>query len=102
MHLSEWDSDDGDAENETIEEMREADPDSCDEEPENVHEGTKATWLCIHPFYLCAKWPQSENAQLKALQTKWNTDDGNHQNEACHEILECDVQATEDEPDDVS
>ena len=102
MHLPEWDAYDGETENETIEDVREAYPYPSDEKPENVHEGAQTTWLRIHPFNFCAKRPQSENAQLKALQAEGNTDDCNHQDESCNEILECDVQATEDEPDDVS
>ena len=82
--------------------MCKAYPNASDEKPENVHEGTQATRLSLHPFYLCAEWPQGEDAKLYALQTEGNTNDSNHQNEPSNEVLECDVQATEDEPDDVS
>ena len=45
MHLSEWDPDDGDTKDETIEGMCKTYPDSSDEKPENIYEGTQATWL---------------------------------------------------------
>lgn len=80
MHLSEWDPDDGDTKDETIEGMRKAYPDSSDEKPENVHEGTQATWLWLHPLHLCAEWPQGEDAKFHTLQTEGNTNNSNHQN----------------------
>jgi hypothetical protein len=39
VHFSEWDTDDGDAEDEAIEYMCEANPYTTDKEPKYVHEG---------------------------------------------------------------
>ena len=45
MHLSERYANDGDAENETVENMGEPYPDAAHEEPQHIHEYAQTTWL---------------------------------------------------------
>ena len=102
MHFSEWDTDNGDAEDKAIEYMCEANPDATDKEPQYIHKGAQTSWLRLHPFNLGAEWPQSKYAKFEALQTERDAYDGEHQDKSCKEVLEGDVNASEDEPDDVS
>ena len=102
MHFTPRDTDDGDAEDEAIEYMCKANPYATDKEPKYIHKGAQTSWLRLHPLNLGAKRPQSKYAKFEALQTKRNTYDGEHQDKSCNKVLEGDVNASEDEPDDVS
>ncbi len=102
MHLSEGDAYDGDAENEAVEDMGEPDPDATHEEPQYIHEYAQTTWLRWLPLHFRAERPDGQHTQLHALYAKWYADDGYHQHQPGDEILQGDMQPTEDNPDDVS
>ncbi len=102
MHLSEWDAYDGDAENEAVEDMGEPDPDAAHEKPQYIHEYAQATRLGWLPLHLRAERPDGQHTQFHALQTEGDADDRYHQNQSCDEILQGNMQPSEDNPDDVS
>ena len=102
MHLSEWDADDGDAEYEAVEDVGEPYPDAANEEPQHIHKDAQAAWLRWFPFHLRTEWPDGQHTQFQALQAEGDADDGYHQYQACDEILQSYMQASENDPDDVS
>lgn len=55
---------------------------------------------CIHSTLVPKV--QSKYAKFEALQTERDAYDGEHQDKSCNEVLEGNVNASEDEPDDVS
>ena len=61
VHLSEWDANDGDTENETIEDMGEPDPDATHEEPQYIHEYAQAAGLRRLPLHLRAERPDGQH-----------------------------------------
>ena len=62
----------------------------------------QAARLRFLPLYLRTERPDGQYAQLHALQTERDADDGYHQYQSCDEILQGYVQASEYDPDDVS
>ena len=80
----------------------ETDPDASNEEPQHIHEHAQTTGLWWFPLHLRAKRPDGQHAQLHALQTERDADDGYHQNQSCDEILNGSMQPAKDQPDDVS
>ena len=102
MHLSPGDADDGDAEQQTVEDMGEADPDAAHDEPQYIHERAQAPRLRLFPFHLRAERPDGQHAQLHALQAERDTDDGYHQYQSCNEILNGSMQPAKDQPNDVA
>ena len=100
VHLSEWDANDGDAEYEAVEDVGEPYPDAANEEPQHIHEDAQTAWLRWFPFYFRTKRPDGQHTQFHALQAEGDADDGYHQYQACDEILQGYVQASEN--DDVS
>ena len=77
-------------------------PFAVNEEPQHIHEDAQTAWLRLPPFHFCTKRPYSQHTQFQALQAKWYADDGYHQYQSCNEILQGYVQASENDPDDVS
>ena len=102
MHLSPGDTDDGDAEQQAVEEVGETDPNASNEEPQHIHEHAQTARLRLLPLYFRAEGPNSQYAQLHTLQAERDTDDGNHQDQSCDEILNGSMQPTKDQPNDVT
>ena len=102
MHLSEWDSDDGNAENEAVEDVGKPYPYTAHEEPQHIHEDAQTAWLRLSPFHFRTERPDGQHTQLQALQAEGYADDGYHQYQSGDEILQGYVQASEYDPDDVS
>ena len=102
MHLPKGDADDGDTEYEAVEDMGEPYPDASNEEPQHIHEDAQTAWLRLPPFHFRTERPDSQHTQFHALYAKWYTDDSNHQYQSSNEILQGDMQSTEDNPDYVS
>ena len=102
MHLPEGDANDGDAENEAVENMGEPNPDATHEEPQHIHEYAQTAWLRWFPLHLCTERPDGQHTKFHALQAEWNADDSYHQNKSGNEILQGNMQPTEDNPDNVS
>ena len=98
MHLSPWDADDGDAEQQAVEDVGETDPDAANEEPQHVHEHAQTAGLRLLPLHLRTERPDGQYAQLHALQTKRDADDGYHQYQSCDEILNGSMQTAKDQP----
>ena len=99
--LAEGDADDGDIEQASEEHVREPYPNTTNEEPQDIHSGvqTAAGGLLLH---LRAKGPQSKESELQRLQTKGDSDDGDHHGETCHEIFDGDFDAAKHKPNDIA
>ena len=99
--LAEGDADDGDIEQAAEEHMREPNPNTANEEPEDIHSGvqTAAGGLLLH---LRAKGPQSQESELQRLQTEGDSNDGDHHCHAGHEILNGDFDAAKHKPNDIA
>ena len=99
--LAEGDANDGDIEQATEEHVREPNPNTADEEPQDIHSGvqTAAGGLLLH---LRAKGPQSQESELQRLQAEGNTDDGDHHGKTCHEIFNGDFNAAKHKPNDIA
>lgn len=99
--LAEGDANDGDIEQATEEYVREPYPNTTDEEPQDIHSGvqTAAGGLLLH---LRAKWPQSQESELQRLQTKGDSDDGDHHSQAGHKIFDGDFDAAKHKPNDIA
>ena len=102
MHLSPGDADDGDAEQQAVENVGEANPDASYEEPQHVHEHAQTARLRWFPLHLRAEGPDGQHAQLHTLQAEWDADDGYHQHQSCDEILNGSMQPAKDQPNDVA
>ena len=102
MHLSPRNANDGDAEQQAVEDVGETDPNASNEEPQHIHEDAQTAWLWWFPFHFRAERPDGQHTQFQALQAKGDADDGYHQYQSCDEILQGYVQASENDPDDVS
>ena len=57
VHLSEWDANDRDAENEAVENMSETYPNAAHKEPQHIHEYAQTAWLRRLPLHLRAERP---------------------------------------------
>lgn len=99
--FAEGDANNGDIEQASEEHVREPNPNTADEEPENVHCGvqTAAGGLLLH---LRAKGPQSQESELQRLQTEGDSDDGDHHCHAGHEILNGDFNAAKHKPNNIA
>lgn len=78
MLLGERNSDDGDEENNTKQDMGEADPDTANENPKYVEQNIETA---VRPFvsdHLFAERPKRQPSQLEGLNPEWNPDDGDH------------------------
>ena len=87
MHLAEWDADDGDIENDTEEDVGEPNPNSADEEPDDVHQQIQATELLLFLSHRGTERPQGEDTEFETLQSEGNANNGNHQGKATDEVL---------------
>jgi hypothetical protein len=96
VHLSEWDSDDGNAENEAIEDVGEPYPDAANEEPQDIHENAQTARLRWLPFHFRTERPDGQHSQFQALQAEGDADDGYHQYQSCDEILNGSMQSAKD------
>ena len=67
-----------------------------------VHEQVEAAVLRLLFPHLRAERPQSQYAQLDALQTEGNPHNRNHQRNSCQQILQGDAQTAKNNPNDVS
>lgn len=99
--LAEGDADDGDIEQAAEEHMRKPNPNTTDEEPQDIHRGiqTATGGLLLH---LRAKGPQGQKSELQRLQTEGNSNDGDHHSQACHEIFNGDFDAAKHKPNDIA
>lgn len=99
--LAEGNANDGDIEQAAEEYVSEPNPNTADEEPEDIHSGVQTTTggLLLH---LRAKGPQSQESELQRLQTEGDSDDGDHHSQAGHKIFNGDFDAAKHKPNDIA
>ncbi len=102
MHVAEGDADDGDVEEEPEAEMGQTNPEAADEEPQHVHEEVQTACLLRLMLDMGAEGPEGEYAQLDGLQAEGDADDGDEQEQSAQKILDGNLYAAEEYPDDVS
>ena len=97
------DPNDGDKQKESKNDVDQCDPQSGNEQPDDVEQAKKATGECpfIH-LESAAKRPQTQGAYLDQLETKWDTYNGDHHGHSSQEIANCGGQTAKNEPDDVT
>ena len=101
MLFSERYADDSDAQQNSEQNVRQPDPYTTDEEPDDIHYSGKATGTLLVPHYLLSERHQGHNADLHGLKSKWNTDNGQHQTQTGRKILDSSHQPAADHPDDI-
>lgn len=76
MLPAKWYTDDGDIEQHPENNMHYSRADTATAYPDDVENKRQATAIPTAAYYLFTKWRQYQPCQFKALQPKWNTDDG--------------------------
>lgn len=95
-------ADNGDTKQQPEEKMSKGDPDAAAKDPNDIEEGGDAAGRTGYIAHLAAKGPEGEQADLKTLQPKWDTDNGDTKDETHHHVFhECN-EAAKDEPDEVA
>ena len=82
--------------------MSNGDPEATTKDPDDVHDQRQATGRCCIAHYFLTKGPQRQYAQLKALQPKGNTDDGEAKHKATYKVAKGRKESAEDEPDEIA
>lgn len=95
-------ADNGNAKQQSEEQMSQCDPDATAKDPDDIEEGGYAAGRPRYISYLAAKGPEGEQADLKTLKAKRDTDNGDTKKEPHHHVFhECN-EAAKDEPDEVA
>ena len=93
-----WDTDDGDAPNESGEDKSDPEPEAAEDKPEHVCDGV----LSKVAVYGSAKGPDGKLRKLEALLTEGNTDNGDAPDESEEEPADTCTKAGEEEPKNVT
>ena len=102
MLSCEGNTDDGNEEYGSKNEMDQCCIESAENKPDDIKEQGKTTFppLLGHNFF--SEWPEYQSCNFEALQSPGNTYDGNAQNKSSEYIAQGSKESSEDEPDDIS
>ena len=99
---SERNADDGDAEDESEEEVADGEPEAADDNPKQVHEQGQTSGARVFLTYLFAEGPQGQFGEFDELPSEGKTDDGDAEQCSCENVSKGQFDAAEDEPDDIT
>ena len=102
MLSSKRNTDDGDAEQQAKEKVRECYPYSSADDPKDIHERIQASCTGGCMGNDGAKGSQRGYGELEQLDTEGNTDNREAKYEATNEVLQKNEEAAEDNPDKVT
>lgn len=89
MLAAKGNADNREAEQEAETEVREANPEAADANPDDVHHEREASAAISAVCHRPSERPEGEDTELQRLQSERNADDRDHQDEARYEILGC-------------
>jgi hypothetical protein len=95
-------SDDGYGQQSTEEDMGKTDPDSADQEPQDIHKYVQTAPGRIPVMDLLSEGPEGHHSQLQGLQTERNAYDGDHQYDTAYEVFNGGCQTSEYQPYNVA
>ena len=102
MLAGKWDSNNGNKQNDTEENMYHRSIQPTTKQPYNIAQQIKATGASRITNHLPPKRPQHQPCDFKTLQTPGNTNNSNTQYNATKQITERSSKAAEDQPDDIA
>ena len=102
MLHAERDPDDGDAEQYTKKNMRQAYPYTTNENPNDVHNRIQASRRVFPADYVSSERPEGQTGKFKRLETEWYSYYGEHQHQTGYGIFYRNNDSPEYQPDDIS
>jgi hypothetical protein len=94
---------DSDGQKKTEDDMKQGNPQACDQEPYYIQKAVEATWE--FPFIhmeSAAKGPQAQGTDFDQLESEWYTDDSHHHGQTSEKITDGSGQTAEKKPDQVA
>ena len=101
MLLAERDTDDGNAKQNAEPKVCEADPNAAHHNPEDVHDKAQASTRLWRRFYALTERAEGKDTDFQGLDTKRNTDDGNHHAYTGYNVFYGGYYTTEHQPENV-
>ena len=101
MLLAERDTDDGNAKQNAEPKVCEADPKTAQYNPEDVHDKAQASARLRRRFHTLAERAEGKNTDLQGLETKRNTDDGDHHTYTGYDVFYSSYYTTQNQPKNV-
>ena len=101
MLFAERDTDNGNAKQNAKAKVRETDPNATQYNPEYVHDKAQASARLWRRFHTFAEGAEGKETYLQGLDTKRNTDDGNHHAYTGYDVLYGGYYTTKHQPENV-
>ena len=98
MLESEWYADDGQAAGDTEAQMEQGDLDASEDYPDDVHDHNQTAGVIRTGDYFMTERPERQPCHLEKLQSEWNTDDGQAEQQSHNSVIETDQNASEQQP----
>ena len=95
---AERDAYDGDAEYDAEPHVQNGDFDATADNPDDVHQNRQATGVIRSRYDVVSERPESKSCHLEKLQSEWNTDDGQAEQQSHNSVIETDQNASEQHP----
>jgi hypothetical protein len=92
----------GNSKNYTKNQVRQCNPDSADDDPDDIENGRQATRISRHFTNLLSKWKQSQKPDFETLNTKRNTNDCQAKYKSGNHVLKKNEEAAKNEPDNIA
>lgn len=94
MLQAERDAYDGDAAGDTEAQMEQGNLDASEDYPDDVHDHSQTAGVIRPGDYFMSERPESNSCHLEKLQSEWNTDDGQAEQQSDNGIVETDQDAS--------
>lgn len=98
MLESEWYADDGQAAGDTEAQMEQGNLDASEDYPDDVHDHSQTAGVIRPGDYFMTERPERQPCHLEKLQSEWNTDDGQAEQQSHNSVIETDQNASEQQP----
>jgi hypothetical protein len=102
MLTGEWKTDDAYGQKYTKDQMGKCDPDTSQQDPENIEYSGKTTRTSWHFSDMTPEREQGKNPDLEALYPKRNTNDGQAKRQSRDHVLNKNEKSSKYQPDDVT
>ena len=92
----------GDAKKDAEKQVRQHNPKTAKDEPDDVHYGRQTTGVVWVRCYSDPKWRQADHRKLKTLQAEWDAYNRQAKDQSADNIFEENKYSAKDDPNDVS
>jgi hypothetical protein len=102
MLAGEGDADDGEEEQETEDKVADGEPESTEDQPDDIQQKTQTTSGGRAAYGFTSKRPEYKAGEFEALKSEGYTNDGQAEGEATYHIKYGSIEPAKDQPDQVA